>query len=196
MTEFEKTMEKSFAEYLSAGTAFLQILWPKMRCVGMGKDGKVPVFVQVAKAPYDIDGYFLANNPDSVSRRRAGLESGPTCRYIACEVKENAKHHTSLAIIPPGKKGTGLQYHQLEALVRVHENNGLACVVWDNAGEIGYLDGSRLRAAKSAMDTSLKAQELGYPNTAKGSRSILWGNFIPVKLNQRGVPLWIPANAA
>lgn len=176
-TEFEKTVEKSFAEYLTTGTAYLQFLHPRMRVGGFL--GKVPAWIQVAKAPYDVDGYYLSG-----------------ARYIACEIKENGEHHNSLKIIPPEKKGTGLQYHQLEALVNAHKAGAVACVLWNNGGEVGYLDGSRLAAAKSAMDTSLKAEKEGYPNTAKGSRSIPWGNFKPVKLNGVGVPLWLPAPPA
>ena len=176
MTPFEKVMESSFAEYLTSNTAYLQFLYPKMKMAGY--IGKAPGFVQVAKAPYDIDGYFMDGFPLT----------------IACEVKENGDHHESMSIIPPKKRGTGLQYHQLEALVRVHQAKGMACVVWNNGGEIGFLDGSRLKAAKAAMDTSLKAEAMGMPNGKKGMRSILWGNFVPVKTNGRGVPLWLPPN--
>lgn len=174
-TPFEKLMEKSFLEYSSTGVAFLKVLHPRMRVAG--KLGNAPAWVQVAKAPFDIDGYYLDN-----------------ARYIACEVKENGERKVSLPIIGPGKVGTGLQYHQLEALVAVHIARGLACVVWNNAGEIGYLDGTRLKAAKAAIDTSLKAEKEGYPGAKKGSRSILFGNFNPVQVNQTNIPLWLPAN--
>lgn len=174
MTDFEKVMEKSAIEYLSAGIADMQFLWPKMQMTGQ-YIGKAPAFIQVGKAPYDMTGYFLDG-----------------ARTIACEVKENGERKTSLAIQAPDKDGTGLKYHQLEALVRVHQAGGLASVVWNNGGEIGYLEGTRLVAAKAAMDTSLKAQKLGMPNAKEGRRSILWGNFVPVKVNGQGVPLWLP----
>lgn len=173
MTPFEKVMEKSFAEYSSTAVAYLQFLHPRMRMAGYL--GKAPAFVQVAKAPFDVDGYYL-----------------DSARFIACEIKETAERKHSLAIISPNKKGSGLQYHQLEALVNAHNAGALAVVVWNNGGDIGIVDGTRLRAAKAAMDTSLKAQAEGYPNTAKGSRSILFGNFTPVTLNGAGVPLWLP----
>lgn len=175
MTEFEKVMEKSFAEYTTSKTAYLQFLYPKMRMAGY--IGKAPGFVQCAKAPYDIDGYYMDGS----------------ARHIACEVKENADHHASLKIIMPEKRGTGLQYHQLEALVRAHESKCLACVVWSNGGEVGYLDGTRLKAAKQSVDASLKAEKMGLPNQ-KGMRSILWGNFTAVRINSKGVPLWLPEN--
>lgn len=172
MTPFEKVMETSFAEYHTSKTAFLQFLSPRMRMAGY--IGNQPGFVQVGKAPYDLDGFYL----------NGGL-------YIACEIKENGDRHESMKIIPPKKKGSGLQYHQLEALVYAYEAGAIACVVWNNAGEIGIIDGSRLKAAKSSIDTSLKAEKMGLPNQ-KGLRSILWGNFTPVKTNGKGVPLWLP----
>ncbi len=174
MTPFEKTIQKSFDEY--AARAYLMILHPQMRCVGT-RGGKVPLWVQVAKAPFDIAGLYLDNG-----------------RYIAVELKENASRHTSLQIIGPGKKGTGLQYHQLEGLVTVHEAGGLALVLWDNAGEVGLIDGPRLKAAKSAYDTALKAAAAGYPNGARGVKSIPWGNFAPVTIGNGGTPLWLPEN--
>lgn len=173
MTNFEKVMEKSFDEYLSSNTAFLQFLFPKMRMAGFL--GKSPAFVQTEKAPYDVDGYYLDG----------GL-------HIACEIKETAEHHHALSIIAPQKRGSGLQYHQLEALVRAHKAKAVAVVIWNNGGDIGLLDGSRLASAKRAFDESLKAEKQGYPNALKGSRSILWGNFKPLKTNSRGVPLWLP----
>lgn len=173
MTPFEKVMEKSFLEYRTSNTAFLQILYPAMR-VG-GTLGNMPAYIPVGKAPYDIDGFYFK-----------------TARYIACEVKESAKHESTMRVVPPDKKGTGLKYHQLEALVLVHENGGLACVVYNNGGEVGYLDGSRLKAAKAAIDTSLKAEAQGYPDAARGKRSIPWGDFQPVKSTGAGIPLWLP----
>lgn len=173
MTPFERQIEKSFAEYKSSRIACLMFLYPKMRMAGHLKN--TPAFVQVAKSPYDISGYYY--------------ETG---RYIACELKESSGRETSLPMIAPGKRGTGLQYHQLEALVDVHDAGGLACLVWNNGGEIGYLDGSRLKAAKSALDTSIEAERLGLPNATRGQRSILWGNFQLVHELPNGVPLWLP----
>lgn len=174
MTPFEKLIERSFVEYSTAKLAVLKFVYPKMRMTGE-YIGKAPAFLQVGKGPYDLDGYYTG-----------------TGRYIACELKENGERHASMRIIPPDKKGTGLQYHQLQALVEAHEGKAFVCVLWDNAGEIGILDGTRLVAAKAAMDTSLKAQEKGFPDAARGSRSIPWGSFSPVKLNGDGVPLWLP----
>lgn len=173
MTPFEKKVELSFIEYSTAKIAFLQFLFPKMRMAGY--IGKSPGFVQVAKAPYDVDGYYIG-----------------TGRYIACEIKENADHHPSMRLIPPDKDGTGLQYHQLSALVAAHDAGGLAVLLWDNGGEVGILDGTRLAAAKSAIDTSIKAAKEGYPDGVKGLRSVPWGSFQPVKINGSGVPLWLP----
>jgi len=188
MTPSEKMIEASFDDYSSAGIASLFILFPKMRAAGFL--GKSPAWVQVAKAPFDVAGYYHG-----------------TGRFIACEIKESAEPKVSLPIIGPGKKGTGLQYHQLEALVNVHKNGGLACVVWDNAGGWGYLDGARLKQAKSMYDYSLRAAEKGYPRAPRGSRSILWGEFRPLTVTAalggvlgrqgggKSFPLWLPQSA-
>ena len=173
MTPFEKVVEKSFTEYLSSGVASLKFLFPKMRMSGYL--GKTPAFVQVGKAPYDVDGYFIQ-----------------TGQFIACEIKENGERHNSMHIVGPDKKGTGLQYHQLVALVHAHGSHAFAALLWNNGGEIGILDGSRLTAAKASIDTAIKAEEAGYPDGKKGAKSIPWGHFSPVKSNAAGVPLWLP----
>lgn len=176
MTNSEKLIEKSFDEYRTSGTAQLFIMYPKMRAAGMLRN--IPAWIQVAKAPFDVAGYYMKYG-----------------RFIGVEIKENADRRTSLKIIPPDKKGTGLQYHQLEALVNVHLAGGLAGVVWDNGGEWLWIDGSRLKAAKARMDQSLRAEKLGYPNE-RGARSIVVGEFAPVKTNGVGIPLWLPLNPA
>lgn len=174
MTNSEKMIEKSFDEYQSVGIARLMILFPKMRPAG--KLGKMPAYVPVAKAPYDVAGYYYN-----------------TARFIAAEIKENQEHASSMPIIHPDKKGTGLQYHQLAALVEAHENGAYVTVLWDNGGEWLQIDGIRLKQAKSAYDLSMKAEEKGMPN-AKGVRSIPAGHFSPIKLSINSIPLWLPEN--
>lgn len=176
MTGSEKMVEATFGEYKTARLATLMILFPKMRPAG--RLGKMVAYVPVAKAPYDVAGYFHK-----------------TGRHIALEIKENSDQHTSVAIIGPGKKGTGLQYHQLEALVEVHEQGGLALLLWDNAGDWGIIDGVRLKIAKATYDQSLKAEAKGYPNAKGGGvRSIRRELFTPVKVDDQGRPLWLPAD--
>jgi hypothetical protein len=173
MTESEKTVEKSFDEYRSMGLAELNFVFPRMRPCGKSGTGML-LWVQVAKAPFDVAGYMM--------------EGGKT---VACEIKENSERTTAMTIVDAGKKGTGLQYHQLAALVAVHKAGGYACVVWDNGGEWGLLDGQRLTHAKAAFDTAKKAKEEGYPRASRGSFSILWGNFQRISFTPKGVPIWL-----
>ena len=57
-------------------------------------------------------------------------------RFIGMEAKHNDEVKKSLPIIGPLKKGTGLQFHQLEALAAVAKNDGIARIAWSNGGLI------------------------------------------------------------
>ena len=167
---FETTIGKTFAGYEAAGVATLRFLYPSMRCVGM--KGRMPVFVPALKAPYDLGGYYHGSGV-----------------FVGCELKETRDRHHTLPLIGPGKDGTGLQYHQLESLVNLHAEGGVALLCYDNGGEIGLLGGQALTLAKIALDAALKSR-----NPAKGSKSIPWGRFQPVKLGHNAVPLWLPTD--
>lgn len=177
MNEFEKQIGNTFQAYRDSKTAGLVFLHPPMRIAGML--GRVPCFVQAGKAPFDI----------------AGMYYDKQGTVIGAELKETREHEHSLPIVGPGKKGNGLQYHQLEALVSVADNGGVALVLWSNGGEIGVLEGDAIRLAKVQYDASLKA-EAAKKTPAKGSRSILWGLFKPVKHGLKDMPLWLPQSPA
>lgn len=174
---FERQIDKTFQSYRDAKIAGLVFLHPPMRIAGML--GKIPCFIQSGKAPFDVAGMYY----DS---------AGTT---LGAELKETKDHENSLPIVGPGKKGNGLQYHQLEALVSVHQGGGVALVVWSNGGEIGHITGETIYLAKLQYDTSMKveAQKKSY---AKGSRSILWGLFKPVIYGLNDMPLWLPPSPA
>jgi hypothetical protein len=174
MNGFEKLIGNTFQAYRDSRVASLIFLHPAMRVAGMM--GRVPCFVQTGKAPFDLAGMYY--------------DAGGT--VIAAELKETATHDHSLPIIGPGKKGSGLQYHQLEALVDVHLGGGVALLVYSNAGEIGILRGDALHLALVQYQTSMKTEAAGR-TPAKGSRSILWGLFEPVKYGHKNQPLWLPA---
>lgn len=177
MNEFEKEIGKTFQSYRDARIASMVFLNPPMRVAGMM--GKAPCFVQSGKAPFDIGGFFYD---------RFGT-------VIGAELKQTSTHNHSLSIVGPDKKGDGLQYHQLTALVDVISAGGLALVLWNNGGEIGYLPADALRLAKIQYDTSMKAEKAG-KELVKGSRSILWGHFKLVKTGHEGMPLWLPPSPA
>jgi hypothetical protein len=173
MNSFEHLIGKTFQSYRDARLATMIFLHPPMRVAGMM--GRVPCFIQAGKAPFDLGGMYYDV---------AGT-------VIAAELKETAEHATSLPIIGPGKKGSGLQYHQLDALTDVHLGGGVALVLYSNGGEIGLLRGDAIHLAKVQYDASLKAERAG-KSPAKGSRSILWGHFQPVKYGHDEMPLWLP----
>lgn len=173
MNAFEKAIGDTFQAYRSAKVANLIFLHPPMRIGGML--GKVPCFVQSGRAPFDVGGIYYDN---------AGTA-------IGAELKETKDHEHSLSIVHPDKKGSGLQYHQLAALVDVHKAGGVALVVWSNGGEVGVLTGEKIVLAKMQYDTSLAAEKAG-KIVAKGTRSILWGQFKPSKYGVDDKPLWLP----
>jgi hypothetical protein len=173
MNQFEKHIGETFAAYRQAKIANLFFLHPPMRIAGM--HGSVPCYVQAGKAPYDLGGFFYDANATA----------------IGVELKETAKRETSLTLVAPEKKGSGLQYHQLEALVGLHRAGGIALLVWSNAGQVGVLGGAELEGIKIAYDASLKAEKMS-KTVAKGARSIRWEMFKPAKYGPDTKPLWLP----
>jgi penicillin-binding protein-related factor A (putative recombinase) len=173
MNDFEKQIGETFQAYRDAKVAHLFFLHPPMRIAGM--HGHVPCYVQAGKAPYDVAGFYYD---------RCGTALG-------VELKETKDRETSIAIVGEGKKGSGLQYHQLQGLVDTYEAGGRAMLLWSNGGEIGRLDGDALVLVKLQYDTSVKAEKAN-KSVAKGSRSIPWGLFSLVKHGHKEMPLWIP----
>lgn len=177
MNQFEKQIGETLQQYRDAKIANCVFLHPPMRVAGMM--GRVPCFIQSGKAPFDLAGIYY----DSCGTA------------IGAELKETRDHEHSLPIVGPGKKGNGLQYHQLTALVQVHKAGGTALVLWSNGGEIGLLHGDAIDAAKLQYDVSLKIEE-SKKTPPKGSRSIPWGHFKPVKYGHDDAPLWLPKSTA
>lgn len=175
MNSFEFFIDKTLQPYRDEKKANLIFLHPPMRPAGML--GHVPCFIQTGKAPFDLAGIYYD---------KAGTS-------IGAELKETQKHESSLSIIGPGKKGGGLQYHQLVSLHEVYTAGGVALLLWSNGGEIGVLDGQGIALAFVQYETSLKAQSMG-KTPAKGARSILWGRFRKVKYGHNQLPLWLPAS--
>jgi len=177
MNQFERDIETTFQPYRDANIAGLIFLHPPMRAAGMM--GRVPCFIQSGKAPFDVAGIYYD---------KAGTS-------IGAELKQTKDHEASLPIVHPKKKGDGLQYHQMSALVDVHKAGGVALVLWNNGGEIGVLTGQDIHLAKVQYDVSMKAEDSG-KTPAKGSRSIPWGRFKLVKYGHKGMPLWLPESPA
>jgi len=94
---------------------------------------------------------------------------GWTCKCaqaVGVELKSTAKKERRLPIVGEGKKGSGIQKHQLDALASLAGCGGVARIVWSNGGEIGVL----------SNDDILQAQAL-YAEGGRGTRSIPWGWF-------------------
>jgi hypothetical protein len=171
MNDFEKLVGKTFPAYRAIKEAELFFLHPPMRAAGF--KGSAPCWVQVGKAPYDLGGFYYD---------RVGTA-------IGVELKETSQHENRLSIIGKDKKGSGLQHHQLLALVELHRAGGMAALVWNNGGEIGVLGGTGLVNAFLTYDAAAKSQ-----NAPVGSKSILWGAFTPVPLGVGGLPAWLPTS--
>lgn len=170
--EFEKLIGKTFQAYRDAKVAHLVFMHPPMRPAFF--HGGVPCFIQSGKAPYDVIGFYYDG----------------TATSIGAELKETKEHESSLPIVGEDKKGNGLQQHQLEGLVNLHEQGGAAFLVWENAGEVGILRGERLSVVNQAFQTARRVEKFGKTPT-KGSKSIPWGWFEQIKQGVNG-PLWLP----
>jgi penicillin-binding protein-related factor A (putative recombinase) len=179
MNEFENEIGKTFQGYRDARIAHLFFLHPPMRCIG--QQGGAPVFVQAGKAGYDVAGFYYD-------------DSGT---FIAAELKQTRDHEVSLAITGEGKKGGGIQYHQLVALCEVANAGGMAMLLWNNGGDIGILRSDYLKVALAQYDTSVKVEK-NKGQYAKGSRSIQWGLFDPIRIQKIAKAedthrvLWLP----
>lgn len=173
MNSFEKQIGETLQAYRDAKVANIHFLFPPMRAAGL--HGHMPCYVPVGKAPYDLAGFYYDSCATS----------------IGVELKESRDHENRLPIVGPGSKGNGVHYHQLDALVQVHHAGGQGLLLYNNGGEIGRLFGPDLVRIKLQYDASMKA-EAAKKEVAKGSRSIPWGDFHPVKYNGDEIPLWLP----
>jgi hypothetical protein len=111
-------MNSSEKEVLETAERLGIVLWPMeppMRCIGM--KGKCVAFIRAGQGPFDFVGI------------------GPWGKLVAIEVKENRATKKRLPLIGKGKRGTGLQHHQLAALRAVYNANGIPLVLWKNGEE-------------------------------------------------------------
>lgn len=169
MNAFENEVEATFQDYRDARIAHIYKLHPPMRIAGMMR--KVPCFVQSGKAPYDMAGFYYNQSATS----------------IGAELKQTRHREPSLKVLGKDQKGGGLQYHQLEGLVNLHKTGGIAVLLWNNAGEIGRLDGAELVLVKQDFDAAAKMK-----NPTKGAKSIQWDRFRGIRAGATGKPLWLP----
>ena len=158
--EFEDYIQEGFAAIREQTGAWLLWVNPPVVCCGMR--GKMPIFAMVGTAPYDVGGWAHGDYMEP--------------RAIGVELKESRKYKSSLPIIGLEKKGSGLQYHQIEALAALHREGHYAGVLWNNGGAIGFASGDVVASAFYDYEVSRIAEENGQ-RPVKGSRSISWSQF-------------------
>jgi penicillin-binding protein-related factor A (putative recombinase) len=130
--KFERELEYTFESMCrSEGVAFLAgMAVPTAPTMHAGRHLRV----LSGTAPFDYYGQM-----------RTGI-------FIGMEAKHNDKVKQSLPIIGPKKKGSGLQYHQLESLSVVASNGGIARIVWDNGGLVMSLGNQAILAVQESYN--------------------------------------------
>jgi penicillin-binding protein-related factor A (putative recombinase) len=171
-SDFEQEIAPSFAAYAQASLAWLAFMPLPMypTHIRHPATGQI-LYARKGRAPFDVYGYTAK-----------GV-------MVGAEIKANSDPHNALSIVKPDADGTGLQYHQLDALANLATHGGIARVIWCNAGQVGVLENDCLLAAHAVYMTSLEA-ELAGNRPAKGTRSIPWTQFKPVPLRPvAGLPI-------
>ena len=170
---FEKDVSVSMDAYRETKIAFLDFLPPPIRPVVWQKahKGSAPLFTLVGQAPFDVHGY-LSN----------GI-------MIGVELKATQKHHDRIKIVSPVTKGSGVQYHQLDALAHLSRHGGIAGIVWSNGGEVGVMNGQKIVAALNEYEASMKG------GGKRGSKSLEWSAFEEPRYHAFGGAItydWLP----
>lgn len=131
------------------------------------------------------------------STPKIGAPQLATGTAISMEAKACARRQASLAVNPPKQRGVkaksrfGLQYHQLEGLVRWAEFGGVACVVWRNGNDddpkhqrlvvpIAELRAAFRRAATGGGTTTIKASDCVEYQTRRAEGGFLLEDWLPV----------------
>lgn len=157
---FEAEIGRSFEFYAKKKIAYCEFMPIPTVPIHLKWDNR-PVRILSGKAPFDVYG-LVANDG----------------RFIGAELKDSQRKN-SLAIIAPDKTGSGVQFHQLDALVNVARNGGIARIVWSNAGEVGILTGPKIIQAWQIYTQALTSERSG-KDVARGTKSISWEQFITI----------------
>jgi hypothetical protein len=161
---FENEVGLSFPAYRILNIACLAFMpVPTVPSKARARNG-MPYRVLSGKGPFDVYGYTCHD-----------------ARFVGAEIKMSRKRRTSLPIIGPHQHGSGLQYHQLDALANLAENNGVARIVWSNCGEVGILHSRHINNALKTYEHAMKSLA-SHKTPPSGSRSILWDLFEPVDM--------------
>ncbi len=162
---FEHQIEATFETYMAASIAHLSMYPVPMRPTGQRHPvTKQPLYAEKGKAPFDVWGWLHHDG-----------------RVIGAELKCTNERAVSLPIVVPDamgqpRKGTGLQFHQLDSLKCVAHCGGLARLVWNNAGEVGVLRGDAIKNAWTVAWNAWRTDIAG-KHSKPGSKSIKWDLF-------------------
>lgn len=188
---FEQNIERSFAGYAHAEIAYLDRMpVPMTPCGRRGAHGE-PLYIPKGKAPFDIYGYAPVRvlpwrkeyrfDPKQTTLALPVGGWGNLPVFVGAELKATNERSNSLPIVHPNGDGSGLEYHQLDALALVARMGGFARVVWDNGGDYGILREDKIVAVHATYEHSLATERQGKGKGARGSRSIPWSLFEPIE---------------
>ncbi len=156
---FELEIVKSLPAYRAMDVACLEKMpVPTVATQNRDRNG-APLHRISGQAPFDIYGYTC---------------TGAT--FIGAEVKNTRQRETSIPIVGPDKKGSGLKFHQLDALAQIALCRGVARIIWCNCGEIGVLKNDDIVLAHDVFTHALKSVKSS-KSPPKGSKSIRWELF-------------------
>lgn len=158
--DFEKDVEDTFVAYSKANIARLAIMPVPTKPSGTSRSG-APLYVRSGKAPFDVYGYLVRN----------GI-------MVGAELKASVRK-PSLRVIMPDSRGSGLQYHQLDALSGLAGCGGKSRIVWNNGGEIGVLTSESIMVAWRVVTKALQSEQSGR-QVKIGAKSIDWALFTTV----------------
>lgn len=161
---FENYAQEGFAAIRELTGTWL--FWVNPPVVPCGTRGNMPIFAMTGTAMFDLGGW---THQDYAAEKQA----------IGVELKSTKRYKSNLPIIGLDKKGSGLQYHQIEALAALHREGHMAGVLWNNGGSIGVIKGEVINAAFIDYLTSVEVEKNG-GRPAKGARSISWAKFSTV----------------
>jgi hypothetical protein len=172
--DFEREIGLDFDALREGNVAYLDFMPVPMRPTGRRNHNNQPLYLPGGTAPFDIYGWFC----------------GSGCA-IGAELK-SSKRQPSLAIVMPtldrnmnmvSGKGSGLKWHQLQALHNLQSSNGYAAVLWSNEGEVGMLAGPEISDIYNIAYDAFTAG-LCHHDPPRGARSIKWEKFQPVEQHQ------------
>lgn len=168
MNSLETWIAATFPTYRHEGIAHLAVMPVPMVPTHQRDRNGCPMYRPSGQAPFDVYGQMCGS----------GL-------FVGAELKQTEAFENRIRIVGPAQKGSGLQFHQLQALYDTATNGGIARLVWRNAGEIGVYGPTSITAAYKGYLDALEGKGKA------GAKSIPWDEAIvlrePVRLLNGGM---------